>query len=397
MSKGGIIAIVVVILVIIAGLAYVFWPKGGEKPSGGKVAIVFDVGGRGDLSFNDMAWLGAENAKKDFNLTVEYVTPQSEADFVPTLSNLAESGDYLIIVGIGFLIADAIDEVAQNYTNQKFAIIDAVVDRPNVASYVFREQECGALIGVLAAVIAHNTGNDKVAALMGMSIPPLWRFHIGYEYGVKWYDQQTGQNTTVLYVYTGTFGDPATGKDYTLQLLDQGANVVYGLAGATHIGAFDAVKEKAQETGQPYFAIGQDASQEWYDPDHIIVSGRKKVDVAVYDAIESAYKGTFQGGVHSLGLAEGGVGVSTLDEVEWFAQLAADTGHLKDMTPQEVRQKVAQLRDQYIGEEGWNLVDQLKQQILGGLKFVNPPSQEEYETVIQQLEAGNLNAAIEQS
>jgi len=113
--------------------------------------------------------------------------------------------------------------------------------------------------------------------------------------------------------------------------------------------------------------------------------------------VESAYKGTFQGGVHSLGLAEGGVGVSTLDEVEWFAQLAADTGHLKDMTPQEVRQKVAQLRDQYIGEEGWNLVDQLKQQILGGLKFVNPPSQEEYETVIQQLEAGNLNAAIEQS
>ncbi len=370
-------------------------PPPPPPPAVHKVAVVFDVGGRGDLSFNDLAYMGAERAKSELGVEVEYVTPASMADFVPVLEGLASSGDYDVIIGIGFLLTDAINNVSQEYPNQNFAIIDSVVDQPNVASYVFREQECGALVGAIATVIAHDTGNDKIAALMGMDIPPLWRFHIGYLYGAKWMAQQLGTDVDVLYVYTGTFTDPATGKDATLQLIDQGANVIYGLAGATHIGAFEAVKERAQQ-GETVFAIGQDAPQEWYDPDHIFVSGRKKVDVAVYDAIEMAVSGNFQGGIHSLGLAEDGVGISTLDEVQAFAQFAADAGQLPSgWTPESVRQRVAELRDQYISQDAWNLISQLENQIKSGqITFVNPADHTQYEQVIQALEAGDLSAAL---
>ena len=407
------ILIIVVLVIVAAGAAIILKPKPTPAPTTtppptttaaptttpppkAKVAVVFDVGGRGDLSFNDLAYMGAERAKTEFGVEVEYVTPKSEADFVPVLEGLAKTGDYKIIVGIGFLLTDAIGTVAGEYPNQPFAIIDSVVDKPNVASYIFREQECAALVGAMDALIAQKIGADKIAALMGMDIPPLWRFHIGFVYGAKWIESQTGKSVDVLYVYTGTFTDPAKGKDSTLQLIDQGARIIYGLAGATHIGAFEAVKEKAQ-TGMTVFANGQDAPQEWYDPEHIFISGRKKVDVAVYDAIKMAVQGNFQGGIHSLGLAEDGVGISTLDEVEAFAKLAQEQGQLPSgYTPASVREKVASLRNQYLTSDDMALISQLEQMIKSGqIKFKNPADHNDYTNIIDQLMAGNLSAALE--
>jgi len=364
---------------------------------GKKVAILFDVGGRGDLSFNDMAWLGAENARKDFGVEVDYITPKSLADMVPLLESLSKKGEYAVLVLVGFLWTQPLEEVAPKYPQQKFALIDAATskDYPNVANFVFREQEIASLIGVLASDIAYHLGTNKIGAVAGMDIPPLWKFHIGYLFGAKYYEKKTGRSIEFVWIYTGTFTDPAKGKETALQMIQQDVRVIYGLAGATHLGAFEAVKEMS-EKGVLSFAIGQDASQEWIDPHHIFLSGMKRVDVAVYTAIKMAISGEFKGGTYSLGIKEGGHDIADLDTVRWFAELAAETGRLKDMTPDDVVNIVKSMREKYISEEAWSIVEELKQKIINGeIKFKFPKTHEEYEQIINELMKGNLDAALE--
>jgi len=361
------------------------------------VLVLFDVGGRGDLSFNDMAWLGAERAAKELGVDVSFATPRSTADMVPLLERLSKSGKYDLIVLIGFLWTSPVEKVAPKYPQQKYALIDSATRKPlpNVACYVFREQELAALVGVIAADMAHNLGGDKVGAVAGMDIPPLWRFHIGYLFGVKYYEKMTGNKTSVLWVYTGTFTDPAKGKEAAMALIRQGARVLYGLAGATHLGMFEAVKE-VSEHGHLVLAIGEDASQEWIDPYHIPISGMKRVDNAVFRAIEDVVKGTFKGGIHSLGLKEGGLGLSTLKMVKWFAELAAKQGKLpKGLTPDKVVKIVEEMRKKYIDKEAWNLVHKLEQEIISGkIRFKTPMTHKEYDQIIAALKKGDLNAAL---
>jgi basic membrane protein A len=114
-----------------------------------KIGVIFDIGGRGDLSFNDMAWLGAERAKRDFNVSITYLQSRSQADYVPNLRQLASSGDYALIICIGFLMTDALNQTASEFPNQKFAIIDSIVNKPNVRSILFKENEGSALIGFI--------------------------------------------------------------------------------------------------------------------------------------------------------------------------------------------------------------------------------------------------------
>ena len=362
-----------------------------------RVLVLFDVGGRGDLSFNDMAWLGAERARKELGVEVKFATPRSTAEMASLLDRLSSEGKYDLIVLVGFLWTAPLEEVAPKHPEQKYALIDAATSKvyPNVACYVFREQEVAALIGILAADMAHNLGGDKIGAVAGMDIPPLWRFHIGYLFGAKYYEKVTGRKTDLLWIYTGTFTDPAKGKEAAEALIRQGAKVLYGLAGATHLGMFEAVRE-AWQRGVKVLAIGQDASQEWIDPYHIIISGLKRVDNAVYTAIKEVVEGTFKGGIHSLGLKEGGLDLASLDMVKWFAEQAASVGRLpKDLTPEKVVEIVKELREKYISEEAWKIVEELKQKIVNGeIKFKNPATHDEYEEIIEQLEKGNLEAAL---
>lgn len=363
-----------------------------------KVLVLFDVGGRGDLSFNDMAWLGAERAKKELGVEVQYQTPPSQADMKPLLEQVSQSGEYDLIVLVGFLWTSVLNETADEYPNQKYALIDSTtgVQRPNEVDILFREQEVAALIGVLASGIAEKLGGDKVAALAGMDIPPLWKFHIGYLFGIQYWNKKTNSNVQLLWVYTGTFTDPNVGKEQTLQLLQQGAKVVYGLAGLTHLGAFDAVKEWAQEHNETVFAIGQDASQEWIDPYHIILSGAKRVDVAVYTAIKMVVENKWQSGIITLGIKEGGVGIWDLDGVREFAQLAAEQGKLPEgMTPDKVVQIVQEMRNEYIPQQAWDLANQLEQMLKNGeISFKTPLSHDEYDSIINALQNGDLNAAL---
>ncbi|ASI98431.1 BMP family lipoprotein [Thermococcus celer] len=359
--------------------------SGGEETSTntkGKIAIVYDVGGRGDLSFNDMAYLGASKAAKDFNLQLVELQSNTEDDYTKNLETLAQQGDYLVIIAVGFMMTDAVKKVAAEYPNQKFAIIDGFdPDMPkNVMMILFKENEGSALAGALAALIAANSGKDKVGIVLGMEIPVLYKFEGGYRFGVKWaedyYKQKTGKDVSidVLYQYTGTFNDPAKGYQAAKAQLDQGAWVIYQVAGGTGVGVFNAVDEylssHKQKMGPP-FAIGVDSAQDWIKPGAIIASMMKRVDVGVYTAVKDAVEGNFEGGVLELGLKEGGVGLSTVDDVmAMFNSLPEDTQKqkLKELgfnSKDELKQYLENTRKQ-VPDWIWTAVDDLKGKIING-------------------------------
>ena len=353
----------------------------GEESTKGAIAIVYDVGGRGDLSFNDMAYLGASKAAKDFNLKLVEMQSNSEDDYIKNLETLASQKKYLIIIAVGFMMTDAVKKVADEYPDQKFAIIDGYIpDKKNVLSILFKENEGSALAGALAGLIAANDGKDKVGIVLGMEIPVLYKFEAGYRFGVKWaedyYKQKTGKEAKidVLYQYTGSFGDAAKGKAAAQAQLSQGAWVIYQVAGGTGLGVFDAVSDALKAQGKkmgPPFAIGVDSAQDWIKPGVIIASMMKRVDVGVYDAVKEAVNGNFKGGILELGLKEHGVGLSTVDDVmAMFNSLPEDTQKqkLKDLgfnSKDELKQYLEKTRAQ-VPDWIWDAVNQLQQKIVSG-------------------------------
>jgi len=419
-SRSVVLASVIVILLVVLGVALYMYtrapvqqtttptqPAAATTPQQRaeiRVAVLFDVGGRGDLSFNDMAALGAERAARDFGVKVEYTTPKSLADMVPLLESLSRERKYDLLVLVGFLWTDALNRTADKFPEQKYALIDAStgVVRPNVVELLFREQEVGALIGVIAAGMARELSKElgeegplRVGAVAGMSIPPLWRFHIGYLFGAKYFEAKTGTKVEFYWTYTGKFDDPSLGRTAAETFIAQKVRVLYGLAGLTHLGMFEAVIDHNNKKGRTeVLAIGQDASQEWISPRDIPVSGAKRVDVAVYKAIEMVVKGTWRGGITVLGLAEEGVGVWDLDGVRYFAEIAVETGKVK-VTADDIVKAVSETRKRYIKDEVWALVEELADKIKRGeIAFKDPRSPEEYEAIVRELERGNLNAAL---
>ncbi|MCX8196368.1 MAG: BMP family protein [Acidilobaceae archaeon] len=391
------IAALLIVLLVVAGLvAYrtAFAPEV-------KVAVLFDVGGRGDLSFNDMAALGADRAAKELGVKVDYMTPKDLAHFVPLLEDLSRRGEYQLLILVGFLWIDALDKVADKFPQQKYALIDAATGkrRANVAEFLFREQEVGALVGVYAAGMARELAREaggpvKVGSVAGMSIPPLWRFHIGYLFGVKYFEAKTGTSVEFAWVYTGKFDDPAAGRRAAETMLAAGTRVLYGLAGLTHVGMFDAVVDWNAKGRGRALAIGQDASQEWYNATYIPLSGSKRVDVAVYRAIEMVVKNAWQGGVVVLGLAEEGVGIWDLEGVRYFAQIAYETKKTK-VPPQQIVEIVSSQRGKYIKEDVQRIARELEEKIRRGeIAFKDPRDEGEYEAIIRELSRGNLNAAL---
>ncbi len=376
-----------------------------------KICVVYDIGGRGDLSFNDMAYLGASRAAKDFGLEVIEVQSRSEADYLPNLRSLAKKGECLVIVAVGFLMTDAVKQVADEYPDQLFAIIDGYIpDKPNVLSVLFKEHEGSALVGALAAMTAAHYGCKAVGVVLGMEIPVLYKFEAGYYWGIRYgemiYKKYTGQEVRldVLWTYTGAFNDPPRGKTATEAMLRQGACVVYNVAGATGLGIFDAVYEEATKQGRdmgPPFAIGVDADQDWIKPGFILASMMKRVDVGVYTAVENALKykrGEIDkyGGILELGLAEGGVGVSRLEDLETFLELGVQAGTVKPEEKEEIIAKVKKLRES-IPSWIWEEVDKLAELLktnkdieVMGLKFSDiekmiPLDSEEIKQIRQQL------------
>jgi len=341
----------------------------------GSVGVVLDVGGRGDLSFNDMGFKGTDKAAADFGLKMVEIQSASAADYLPNVRNAARSGSLDLIISVGFLLTDAVKTVAGEYPNQKFMIIDSVVDAPNVMSIVFKEHEGSALVGALAAMVAAHYGYPNVGAVLGIEIPVLYHFEAGYRFGIDWgnkaYAQKTGTDpkTGLLYTYTGTFSDIAKGKGATEAMLAQGAGLVYNIAGPLGIGDLqaitEAIKAKGKKAGPP-FMIGVDANQDWMGDGHrVLASMLKRVDNACYNAVEAVIKGTFKGGLVVMGLDVQGVAISKEPELLAFMEFGIGSGKIGEDDKAEIVANWKSMRAQ-IPSWIWDAVDDLEKQIISG-------------------------------
>lgn len=269
-----------------------------------KYAIILATGGLGDQSYNDLTFEGMKRAERELGITFDYVEPKEIADYEIQQSELAGSGQYDLIVCVAFDQMDPLQKVAAEYPEQKFAIIDAVVDLPNVASYVSEEQEGSFLVGALAGLMKLEKADPRLneqnvsAVIGGMDIPIIRKFVAGYEAGMRY----VNPNMKVLYDYVGDFSDPATAKEMALALNRKGADIIYHAAGGSGLGVFEAAKSNN------FLAIGVNSNQNHIAPEVIMASMLKRVDNATFEAVKSAYEGNFNGGVYSLGIKDDGIG-----------------------------------------------------------------------------------------
>jgi basic membrane protein A len=260
-------------------------------------AIVFDMGGKFDKSFNEAAYTGAERFKKETGIAYREFEVSNESQREQALRNMARRGA-THVVSVGFSQRSAVDKVAPEFPQVKFTLIDAVVEQPNVASILFKEQEGSFLVGMLAA-LASKTG--KVGFVGGMDIPLIRAFGCGYVQGVRHVNPQA----EVIQNMTGTtpaaFMDPTKGSELARSQFDRGVDVVYAAAGATGLG----VLQTARDAGK--LAIGVDSNQNHLHPGVMLTSMTKRVDQAVFNTFSAGKDGSWKPGVTVLGLAESGV------------------------------------------------------------------------------------------
>jgi basic membrane protein A len=261
-----------------------------------KPAVVYDLGGKFDKSFNEGVYAGAEKFKKDTGVEYRDFEPQNEAQKEQALRRFARDG-HSPIVAVGFSQQAALEKVAVEFPNLRFAIIDAVVEKPNVRSITFKEHEGSYLVGMLAAM-ASKTG--KVGFVGGMDIPLIRKFACGYVLGVK----AAKKDAQVFQNMTGTTGaawnDPVKGGELAKSQIDRGADVVYHAAGGTGIGVLRAVADAGK------LGIGVDSNQNMLHPGKVLTSMVKRVDVATHTAFAQARDQNW-GGHRILGLKEDGV------------------------------------------------------------------------------------------
>ncbi|KUP08473.1 CD4+ T-cell-stimulating antigen [Bacillus coahuilensis m2-6] len=285
-----------------------------------KVAMVTDVGGVDDKSFNQSAWegikaYGADNGLEEGNEGYSYLQSQSDADYETNLNTLARQ-DFNLVYGIGFLMMDAVNNVASQQTETQFGIVDAVVEQPNVASITFKENEAGYLAGVAAGLA---TKTNKVGFIGGMEIEVIDRFEAGFIAGVK----AVNPDAEVDSQYAGAFDKAELGQTIAASMYSSNVDVIFHAAGATGNGLFKEARDlKAKDPSRYIWAIGVDADQtaeglleiDGEEKNIILTSALKRVDVAVKDLAEQAKAGTFPGGeVINYGLAEDGVGLAPVN------------------------------------------------------------------------------------
>ena len=361
---------------LIALSALVGGPFLGTASAAGKIALVTDLGGRGDLSFNDMGFKGADEAAAEFGLELITIQSNSGTDYLPNLQNAARTGDFDIIVGVGFLLADAMAEVCDQFPDQNFAIIDVTwLGKPNLMEIGYEENKGSALVGALGAMVAAHYGYDKIGAVLGIEIPVLYKFEAGYRYGMHWgnakYAEVTGKKADVglLWSYTGTFSDIAKGKAATEAMLAQGAGLVYNVAGPLGIGDLEAITEHLEAKGKsagPPFMIGVDANQDWMgDGQRVLASMMKRVDFGVYSAVESVVNGTFEGGVKILGPNNGGIAMSGSQDLADFISFGIGGGAISESDRGPITENWNAMRAAVPGWI-WDAVDELSAKIGSG-------------------------------
>ncbi len=319
----------IIVMVLSVSIALGIFSNPSFAKENARIAIIFATGGLGDKSFNDSAMEGIQAAQKKLGIQYDYAEPKAIAEYHTYLSQFANTRRYDLIISIGFDQADALGQVAGRFKDQKFAIIDMVVDKPNVASYIFKEEERGFLVGYAAALMTTRKGDEKInpekviGVVGGMKVPLIDANIAGYLAGARAADP----SVKVLHTYVGTWTDPAKGKELTISMIEQGVDVVWGAAGRSGLGVINAAKEKNR------YAIGADSDQGYLAPRHVLTNGMKYVNNTVIIAVEQVLQNSFSAGSHLLGVKENALGYS------------------RNILPDDVIEKLEQVKKRIIAGE----------------------------------------------
>lgn len=296
-----------------------------------KVAMICSMGGLGDRSYNDSGYAGLKKAEKELGIEIKVVEPKDVSEGEKYLTELATAG-YDLVMTLEYGHADILNNVAPRFPETRFAIFNIAVNQPNVTSVIFKEHEGSYLAGALAAMVSKDTKvqgmNDKkvLGFVGGIDSPGINKFLKGYEQGA----QSIDKDIKVLAGYTNSFGDPGKGKELTLSQIEQGADVIYQVAGGTGEGVINAAKEKG------VFAVGVDSDQDYIAQGSVLTSMMKRVDVAVFDLCKSLKDGKIgEVSTLNLGLKEGGVQLSEMK-------------YTKDKIPAEYLQKLEEIKKDII-------------------------------------------------
>lgn len=293
-----------------------------EAKSDLKIGMVTDVGGVNDKSFNQSAWEALQATETETGVAVKYLQSKSDEEYIPNLNEFVKGG-YDLTWGIGFQLADAIKTVADQNPDSKLAIIDSVVDSPNVKSVTFAEEEGSYLVGVVAGL---TTKTNKIGFVGGMESPLIKKFEVGFREGVK----AVNPDAQFISNYTGAFDKPDLGKAAAATLYNEGVDIIFHASGATGNGVFnEAIARKKQ--GQDVWVIGVDKDQSLEFGDEVTLTSMiKKVDEAVKRVNQEVVDGTFAGGSENLTLKENGVGVADTSTANVSADVLAKVDEYKE-------------------------------------------------------------------
>lgn len=308
-----------------------------------KVGIVFDIGGKNDRSFNAAAWEGVVRAERELPICLHDVEPGNPTSIEPAMRAFAEK-NFDLIIGVGFAQGPIMANVARDYPNIKFAIVDGVIfeddgttPKKNVASLVFREHEGSYLVGMIAAA---KSRTGVIGFVGGMDIPLIHKFRVGYEEGARAVNPDIKVVANFVGVTDAAWNNPGKGKELALSQIEKGADVIFTAAGNSGLGAFDAVEQYGRnEQGEANrFVIGVDSNQNGVKPGFVLTSMVKRVDNAVYDVVKEVLSGKFEGGFHVFGLDKDGVAYA-MDE------------NNQALIPPDVIQKVEEARTKIVAGE----------------------------------------------
>lgn len=262
-----------------------------------KIGLITDVGEVNDGSFNQSAWEGLEKAGEELGVEVNYLESATDADYQPNMETFVDE-DYDLIISVGYMLADATREAAEANPDTKFAIIDdSSIDLPNVTSLMFKAEQASYLVGYVAGL---TTKTNNIGFVVGMTNETMNQFGYGYCAGAI----DANPDITVQQFNANSFADSATGKTMANTAITNGADIVFQAAGATGLGVIEA----CQEAG--VYAIGVDSDQSSIAPKTVLTSAMKRVDNAVYDAVQELIDDKLEGGVQTFDLAAGGVDIA---------------------------------------------------------------------------------------
>lgn len=303
-------------------------PPGTPAGTEFSVGMVTDIGGVNDQSFNQSAWEGLNRAKEAFGCRIGYLESKQEADYGPNLDKMADE-EYDLVWGIGFMMADAIENAARQNPAGMYAIVDnAYAETPdNVISVVFRAQEPSFLVGYIAG---RMTQTGKVGFIGGMKSGTIDQFDYGFQGGVQWAAKELGKDITVEVQYAESFSDTAKGKSIAQKMISGGCDIVFHAAGNAGNGVIEAAKEAGK------YAIGVDRDQSYLAPDTVITSAMKLVGDAMYLVTERVKNGESLGGqTLAFGIKEKCAGISSASDKLVPADILEATGRIEQMIVNE--------------------------------------------------------------